>query len=296
MINLSTKAARWKEPGKVCYTQIQTTSNFFPHTHHVVYRYYTQIVEKYIKFCGSADGSSDLDDKLASAFSSLALTDKNARFADSQNAELSSILLSMRKLREGIVASNRVDPFTHQVYVFIIRAAILMKHTESYHPALLHLLHTIHPTIPLSSGELQEFAGYYMLHLACHMENYSEAFMVKQAFGVKDYRITQAIAALVHGNYWSFRAVKRKVDLYKGRLLEDAEKRMRTNTLKCLGKTYFVLGLDYVETVMGMQWEDLKKEYQVGWELDNAREIVTLRRQKKAQSLVQQKEFKAWED
>lgn len=174
-----------------------------------------------------------------------------------------------------------------------------MKHTESYHPALLHLLHTIHPVVPLSPGELQEFAGYYMLHLACHMENYSEAFIVKRVFGVRDYRITQAIMALVHGNYWSFRAMKRKVDLYKGRLLEDAEKRMRTDTLKCLGKTYFTLELDYVETVMGMQWEDLRKEYQVGWELDDAREIVTLRRVKKAAAVppvVQQKEFKAWED
>lgn len=261
------------------------------------YRYYTRIVEKYIKFCGSADGSSDLDSKLAAAFASLALPGKNARFADSSNSELSSILLSMRKLREGIVASKRIDAFTHQVYVFVIRAAILMKHTESYHPALLHLLNTIHPVIPLSSNELQEFAGYYMLHLACHMENYSEAFMVQREFGVKDYRITQAIVALVHGNYWSFRAMKRKVDLYKGRLLEDAENRMRKDTLKCLGKTYFTLELGYVETVMGMQWEDLKKEYQVGWELDDAGEVVTLRRVKKATPPVaQQKEFKAWED
>lgn len=121
--------------------------------------------------------------------------------------------------------------------------------------------------------------------------------MVKREFGVKDYRITQAILALVHGNYWSFRATKRKVDLYKGRLLEDAEKRMRIDTLKCLGKTYFTLELSYVETVIGMQWEDLRKEYQVGWELDDAREIVTLRRVKKAPlPVVQQKEFKAWED
>lgn len=269
------------------------------HSHHnspLGYRYYTRIVEKYIKFCGSADDSSDLDSKLAAAFASLALPGKNARFADSSNSELSSILLSMRKLREGIIASDRVDTFTHQVYVFVIRAAILMKHVESYHPALLHLLNTIHPIVPLSPGELQEFAGYYMLHLACHMENYSEAFMVQRAFGVKDYRITQAIVALVHGNYWSFRAMKRKVDLYKGRLLEDAENRMRTDTLKCLGRTYFTLELGYVETVMGMQWEDLKKEYQVGWELDDLGKVVTLRRVKKTPPAVQQKEFKAWED
>lgn len=295
VIDVFVKALGRKEPREVRSLPEMRVVDY--HSSPLGHRYYTRIVEKYIKFCGSADGSSDLDSKLAAVLASLTLPGKNARFADSSNSELSSILLSMRKLREGIVASKRVDAFTHQVYVFVIRAAILMKHTESYHPALLHLLNTIHPVIPLSSGELQEFAGYYMLHLACQMENYSEAFMVQREFGVKDYRITQAIIALVHGNYWSFRAMKRKVDLYKGRLLEDAENRMRKDTLKCLGKTYFTLELEYVETVMGMQWVDLKKEYQVGWELDGVGEIVTLRRVKKtAPPVVRQKEFKAWED
>ncbi|KAL7268934.1 hypothetical protein RUND412_008422 [Rhizina undulata] len=251
-------------------------------------RFHAQIVDKYIAFCGSSDSSADLDRKFSSlAFNPNegghggALHGKNARYANSQNAELSSLLLQMRKLREGIVASNRIDAFVSEVYAFSIRAAILMKHVESYHPALLHLLQTIHPVVPLSASELQEFAGYYMLHLACNMENYSEAFVVKQEYGVTNSRITQAVMALIHNNYWSFRAMRRKVDLYNGRLLEDGEKRIRLATLKCLGKTYFTVEVSYVETVMGMGWEDLKREYQVGWQVDDEGEIATVRKPKK---------------
>jgi hypothetical protein len=266
------------------------------------YRFYGQIVEKYIKFCGSTDNSSDLEGKLASfALPSPPTASSgppSARSADFNNPELANILLSMRKLREGIIGSKRVDAFSSKVYMFIIRASILMRHSESYHPALQHLLYDIHPYVPLSSNERQEFAGYLMLHLASKTEAYTEACCVKHEFQVTDHRILQAISAMVHGNYWSFRATRRRVDLYKARLMECAERRMREHALKCLAKTYFKVEVDYVEAVMGMSWDSLKKDFAVGWEVEEG--IVTVRKQKTSQAVQPttttqlDRSFQAW--
>lgn len=253
-----------------------------PDSSHAI-RYYTEIAEKYVKFCGSSDSSADLDIKLAAAIPSMntiAAQGKNARYADSHNAELASITLSMRKLREGIVGSSRVDAFSSRAYMFMIRISILMKQTDSYHPAIQHLLYNIHPYVPLSASERQEFAGYLVLHLASKMEAYSEAFVIKREFQVTDYRILQAVSAMIQGNYWSFRATRRKVDLYKARLLEDAERRMRDHTLKCLGKSYFTVDANYLESVTGTKWDGLKKEFGVGWDMDSAG-IITVRKQKR---------------
>ena len=60
--------------------------------------------------------------------------------------ELSVVLQAMRKIREGLVASARVDDFARRVYVFIVRATILTKHMESYHPRVTSppVSHTSH--------------------------------------------------------------------------------------------------------------------------------------------------------
>lgn len=58
----------------------------------------------------------------------------------SDTKALSEVLSALRKLREGIVASKRADDFAVQAYLFCIRLSVLVKHPESYHPAILHLL------------------------------------------------------------------------------------------------------------------------------------------------------------
>ena len=59
-------------------------------------------------------------------------------------AELAILLMSMRKLREGLLASARTDSFAQRAYIFLIRAALLTSTYESYTPALFHLLGRIH--------------------------------------------------------------------------------------------------------------------------------------------------------
>ncbi|KAA8914288.1 hypothetical protein FN846DRAFT_927322 [Sphaerosporella brunnea] len=203
---------------------------------------------------------------------------KNRVYADNRNAELSSILLGMRKLREGITAARRVDKFAIEVFKQHIRAAILVQQIENYHSALTYLLYSLHPAMPLLALDVQEFASYHMLHLAACLNEYGAALAVKNEFGLVDSRALQAVHAIIHGNYWSYRAARNRVDQYMGRLMDYAEDRMRKLMLKAIGATYFTIDLPYLEVVSGVSWKTLKDDYSVGWELDGARKIQPSRR------------------
>jgi hypothetical protein len=205
------------------------------------------------------------------------------------NKDLSVLLLSTRKLREAIIATHRIDTFSTQCYIFTIRLSILLRHHESYHPALLYLLRTIHPALPLSSTELAEFASYLVLDLACRRGELAEAFAVRREFGLSggerdgthgkgDGKTGEVLKALVHDDYWAFWRTKRAVDGYRARLMEWAEDGVRMQALKCLGRTYFTLEVDFVEEVAGgRSWEELVRRDGVGWELQEGGKVVVRR-------------------
>ena len=75
-----------------------------------------------------------------------------ATVSDNQQ-EVVGLLFAFRKLREGIVASDRADEFTAQAYLFCIRLAIFARHPATYYPAILHVMRRFHPANLLSSVE-----------------------------------------------------------------------------------------------------------------------------------------------
>ncbi|KAI5800923.1 hypothetical protein FPQ18DRAFT_316698 [Pyronema domesticum] len=249
--------------------------------------YHKHITRKYLEFCGTSGTSDQLEFEFAKLAitplnnpKSTAAASKNIVYNDQRNAELSSILLGMRKLREGITAARRVDKFAIEVFKQHIRAAILVQQKDSYHPALTYLLYELHSYMPLSTLDIQEFGSYHMLHLAACMEEYGAALAVKNEFQIADQRALQALNGLIHGNYWSYRAARNRVDQYMGRLMDYAEDRMRKLALKSIGAAYFTVNLPYLEAVSGLPWEKLQEEYSVGWELDRAQGMVTVKRPK----------------
>jgi hypothetical protein len=206
---------------------------------------------------------------------SMASSKASQSITDAQNSrDLSVLIMAMRKLREGILASNRIDSFSVQAYIFCIRLSILVKHMESYHPALLHLLQKMHPVYPLSNVELQEFAGYLVLDLACRQHDLAQAYVMRCRYSLKDSKVNAVLSALVHENYQLFWRVKRSVDGHKAKLLEFSEDEMRIQALKCLGRTYFSIDLNYLEQVTGSTWETLVSEQKVGWELQGKNVII----------------------
>ncbi|KAI9844762.1 MAG: hypothetical protein M1837_005295 [Sclerophora amabilis] len=286
--------------------------------------YYSKIVERYMQFCAASGGGMQLEKQFASLSLSASHYDGGASggegptLEERSNAlpmttqelssesirvkhsdtdkELSSLLLAMRKLREGVVASNRRDDFSVKVYVFCIRVSILTKHVESYHPALLHLLRVLHPASPhtLSSTEFYELVGYLVLDSACRQQDFAAAYSVRHTFtyGKSDAFVRRPHAsdgggsgvdavlhALVHDNYHLFWKLKQNVDGYKSRLMEFAEDGMTALALKCLGRTYFTVEKVFVTRVTAVEdWKVLQKRFGVGWELDG--ENVIIRRPK----------------
>lgn len=249
-------------------------------------RYYTKIVERYMTFCcdaGERDellrrfASLELKDTASSAVipapASLPALSRPTPGSDSTKP-LSDLMMALRKLREGIVASKRADDFALQVYLFNIRLAVLTKHPESYHPAILHVLQRLHPLRSLTSVELQEVVAYLILDTACRRRDLAEAYALRHRYKLADGKVDAVLGALVHDDFAAFHRVKRSVDGHKARLMGFAEDEMRTRTLKCFGRTYLSVDKQYLEQCTGSTWDVLKDSAGVGWELDGDKVVI----------------------
>lgn len=190
--------------------------------------------------------------------------------------ELSTILMAMRKLREAIVASVRRDAFAREVYAFIIRTTILLRHVESYQPALLYLLSRIHPVVPLSSSAFHELLGYYILDSACRQNDLNSAYDVKYRCKYRDVRIEAVLKALAHGNWPMFWFIQNSADVHQKVLMEWAEDRMRKHALNCIGKAYLVIDKTSLEGAIRKPWSEVKVQGALGWQLNG--ENITIRK------------------
>ena len=250
--------------------------------------YFAKILPRYMDFCAVAGRDTDALDR---AFASLSINDTPSNHGSLENSnprnssgggsanperskELSILLMAMRKLREGIVASKRVDGFAAGAYMFIIRAAILTSTFESYHPALLHLLNVIHARSPLTNSELHEFIGYHILDLACRTREFSEAFKVRNRWRYRDERVESIVLAAVRDDWITFWRLREQIDGYQRALVGWIEEDLRKHALKCLAKTYFTVEKGYVEKCGGRKWDDLKALNGVGWELEGNKVII----------------------
>ncbi|KAJ4420235.1 hypothetical protein N0V85_000673 [Neurospora sp. IMI 360204] len=260
--------------------------------------YYSKIAERYLAFCTDAGDR----DSLQRQFSRLALGDStntntstpllpagststppSSSHSHESSApqlpppsDLSQILSALRKLREGLVASSRLDDFTTQVYLFAVRLGILSSSFETYLPSLLYLLRVIHrsPTHPLTSVEYHEVVSYLVLDTACRRGDLAEAYTLRNRYKLKDPKVDATLKALVMDDWVSWRRTKRGVDGYRVRLMEFAEPGVRGHVLKAFGRAYLSVGVEYLEEMMGMKWEDMVERFGVGWELNNGRVVI----------------------
>lgn len=248
--------------------------------------YYSKILEKYIQLWTPAGCRYSID----RAFTSLALNsiDTNdsvpfvpTSFDEFQSLkdlprinELPNIMLAMRKIREAIIASSRRDTFARRAYIFIIRAMIITKHIESYHPTLIYLLRELHPCSPMTASEQHEFVGYYILDLACRQGDLAAAYQVRNSYRYKDPRIEKLLRSLVLDNWFGFWEIQKLVDSYQKRLVELGDAGMTRKAVNCLSRSYLNAEKAHVERVAGMSWEQLKKQYNVKWELHEDMVII----------------------
>lgn len=228
-----------------------------------------------MSFCTEAGDSTSL----LAAFSSLTITDNRASTTAPTGTTLPLLLTALRKLREGLVASARRDPFAVQVYLFSIRLGILTSHPETYHPALLHLVRVIHPHHPLTSVELSEAVSYLILDAACRRGDLATAYALRNQYRLRDAKVDAKVdavlSALVRDDWVSFWRVKKQVDGHRAKLLEFAERDVRGRMLKACGRAYLTVDRGFLErSAGGMGWEELRRGFKVGWEVDGDRVVI----------------------
>lgn len=188
--------------------------------------------------------------------------------------DLSAVLMALRKLREGIVASKRIDDFATQAYLFNVRTAILVKHSESYHPAILYLLRTIHPKHPLTTFELREVTGYLVLDAACRRGDLAEAFALRNSFKLRDAKVDAILQALARDDFIAFGRIKRTIDGHQAKFLELCEDGLRRHTLKCFGRAYLSVDIPYLEKATGSTFLELVERDGVGWHSDGSKVVI----------------------
>lgn len=191
-----------------------------------------------------------------------------------QNNDLSVVLMALRKLREGLVASKRTDDFATQAYLFNIRTAVLVKHAESYHPAILYLLHVIHPKHPLTSFELREVTGYLVLDAACRRKDLAQAFALRHRYQLHDPKTDAILRALVRDDFMSWIRLRRSVDGHKAKFLEFYDDVMKRHTLKCFGRSYLSVDTEYLEKATAATFSQLVEQEGVGWHSDGSKVVI----------------------
>lgn len=200
-------------------------------------------------------------------------------------------------LREALVASSRTDGFAVSAYSFAARVAVLLQHRESYLPALIRLLRYIHPRAPLSEEHLAEFAGYYVLHLACVLGDFNEAYLIRREFraGLEAHgksakpenvdrtvptstvsttttspssswaTVDAILCSLVRNDYWAWSRIRCRMatNLHIRRLMDMGEHAMCARAVACLSKAYFEVQTVWLEDLVGMTWVDFTRTYNV---------------------------------
>ncbi|KAI9929113.1 hypothetical protein ASPWEDRAFT_57684 [Aspergillus wentii DTO 134E9] len=276
--------------------------------------YFEKIVNRFLEFC--ATHHDDLDAALASLpTSSSGDPTKNppASFPQSKSkpgvsrgpsasTELSTILLSLRKLREAVLATASTTPvsFSQQVHVFSIRTSILAQHPPSYFPSLRYLLERLHkPSHPLSDKELKETTSYLILDYACRQCDMVAAFELRaharSRYAFESQTIDRVLAALMQDNWIVFWKIRNEVDSKMRALMNWAVDRMRRHALKAVGSAYLNVDVRWiVEGCTGERqnwtWDKLVEKEKLGWLKEGDKIIIKRPRLRPEKKLVPIKE------
>lgn len=210
--------------------------------------------------------------------------------ASSAGKELSTLLLSLRKLREAILAtsSKTTVAFSQQVHIFCIRTGLLAQHPPSYYPPLERLLKDLHtPSDPLSESDLHEFTRYLILDYACRQGNMQAAFscrtVSKAKFHFQSSTVDRVLSSLMHDNWVLFWKAHAEVDGYTRSLMDWASDFVRRKALKAIAKAYLMVDVNYIIQCCtgkegGCTWEQLVDQEGLGWKREGNKIIIRARR------------------
>jgi hypothetical protein len=201
---------------------------------------------------------------------------KEANSKAASSAELSTLLLSLRKLREAILATASLEnvKFAQRVHVFSVRLSILARHPPSYFPSLRYLLDSLHSTShPLSKSELTEFMSYLILDYACRQDKIAVAWEVllqaRKRHNFQSALVYRVVLSLTHNNWVLFWETRKNVDGYMRALMNWSADHVRRTALKAIGRSYLRVDAPWlIENATGddsWTWEKLVRQEKLGW-------------------------------
>lgn len=199
--------------------------------------------------------------------------------------ELSTLLLSLRKLREALLASSKETDllFSRRVHMFCVRTALLAKHPPSYYPALQRLLRDLNPsTDPLDPAEFKEFATYLILDYASRQDDLERAYELRARLRVRygDLALVDSVLhALMHRDWVVFWRIRKDADGYTRSLLDWVADVMRRRALKAVGKSYLMVDVGYIVDVCAGEkgewtWEQLADKENIGWRREGNKILI----------------------
>lgn len=254
--------------------------------------YFNKILERYMSFC--AHHGKDLDAALASlptspsvdATSNPPVTKHAEKGVPPPSAELSTLLLSLRKLREAVLATASATSvaFAQRVHVFSIRLSILAQHPPSYFPSLRYILEKLHsPSHPLPESEFKELVSYLILDYACRQGDMLAAFELRararSEYGFHSQTIDHVLSALMHDNWIVFWQVRKSVDSYVRAVMNWTVDRVRRHALKAVGSAYLNVHVSWVVggctgDDQSWTWEKLVETEKLGWQREGDKIII----------------------
>lgn len=191
--------------------------------------------------------------------------------------QVSRCMSSLRKLREGIISSGRLDDFAIEVFETTVRYAILHNHSETYFPAMQYLQKTLYSRRSrgkscrkeLGQAKIGELLALHM----CSINEYHEALEIGQAAKqLGDWDVTELIRTLMRGNWRKFRELRRHADLLQVHFLDKIAQDFSQSTLARVGAAYLVVDATWLSECCGEQWKEELRER--GWKLDHSRVLI----------------------
>ncbi|KAI2733256.1 hypothetical protein CBS147332_271 [Penicillium roqueforti] len=271
--------------------------------HKIQTQYFDNIVDRYMRFC--AHHSKDLDAALASLPTSHSndatsnppasrspLKSNPAQKQVSPATELSTLLLSLRKLREAVLATATTTPaeFSQRVHVFSIRLSILAHHPPSYFPSLRYVLDKLHsPSHPLPGAEANELVTYLILDYACRQGDMIAAYELRararKEHSYQSQTVDKVLAALIHDNWVVFWQLHNSVDSHIRAVMNWAADRVRRHALKAVGSAYLSVHISWIlggctGDEQSWTWEKLVEKEKLRWEREGDRIIIKRPKQK----------------
>ncbi|KAJ5577250.1 SAC3/GANP/Nin1/mts3/eIF-3 p25 [Penicillium sp. DV-2018c] len=271
--------------------------------HKTQIEYFDKIVDRYMRFC--ARHSKDLDAALTSLPTSrsndatsnppacrpMVKSNPALKEGPPPSAELSTLLLSLRKLREAVLATAKTTPaeFSQRVHIFSIRLSILAHHPPSYFPSLRYVLDKLHSTShSLPDSEVKEMFTYLILDYACRQEDMVSAFELRararREHAYKSQIVDKVLVALIHDNWIMFWQLHNSVDSHIRAVMNWAADRVRKHALKAVGSAYINVHISWIlggctGDEQSWTWEKLVEQEKLRWEREDDKVIIRRPRQ-----------------